>query len=892
MTKIKKTRPFDTPVKRLSMASEKLLIKELFLLTKFNEEVSVEKVELYDIHDKKESKITIYEETFVSFVLVFQVRGEAVDLFYSERFIHDNIGMDRYVESMGRYTSSQKIFVYSFKEKYVESGVMHGDTRLMIQLLDGPGNSLAELNFTLKCKRINEEFLRRFEAPTEKSHSVNIDEAEFELARMESLTLDQHQRVSISDSATIASFEMTDDIIEPKSLLEDEYQTNSPQAVDILQQFGFWLNKTGFAKYFGKSMVGSIKTDYGKSPIWILGEEFKFSDLKSVEDSKQNNETPAYVPCLNTCAGFIKRNNAGLSIFSTREVRLTTFNSIDPVISASFVSWLETKLWVIINSSNDLVEASTQNFDLEVINNSYVLMKLVKKQNGVCRLVIDLTVTLTPFSQKTKLTKNKLDKCVAYCKSYFEDCLFYFDWLATQINATNSPNLNNELVLREISHGEMFKKENWSDKFTDPTPATVTAFQNDMDFTTKLSYQGELLVWSHRSGWLLRWFVVDAENIYCFSSEMDMVNIEAINPSPCLYTFPLSKSVLFISNESCYRFDIYCESSFLLLRASDYNEYKKWCRILQSSVKFIGKSTVSSSVNDEQNHPSSTSIVRNTSNRVKGVNALPGYDQIQRSITPLISGPIHPSFPPQIIGKLVEDSHAEVVKKFLVSFSSRFWFTYRKDFPKLTPSIFSSDLGWGCMIRTGQSLLAEAFSRIMLGNGWREFFDDEGIHKNYKSILSWFYDDPNYSSHPYSIHKLASTGTRFNTKIGEWFAPTVLANVLKACTTEHSDCPLSIYVMNNNSIYKEDVLRLFALHNKPVLILFPTRLGAEFFNPCYMEWIKALFRLNNFVGIAGGKPSRSLYFSAIQQEELFFLDPHLLRPICKATDLEIFPNPV
>ena len=78
--------------------------------------------------------------------------------------------------------------------------------------------------------------------------------------------------------------------------------------------------------------------------------------------------------------------------------------------------------------------------------------------------------------------------------------------------------------------------------------------------------------------------------------------------------------------------------------------------------------------------------------------------------------------------------------QFLDDFESRFWFTYRSEFPlierspasdsssTLTMSVrlrsqlvdqsgFTSDTGFGCMIRSGQSLLANALAMLRLGRG-------------------------------------------------------------------------------------------------------------------------------------------------------------------------------
>lgn len=77
--------------------------------------------------------------------------------------------------------------------------------------------------------------------------------------------------------------------------------------------------------------------------------------------------------------------------------------------------------------------------------------------------------------------------------------------------------------------------------------------------------------------------------------------------------------------------------------------------------------------------------------------------------------------------------------EFLDDFESRIWLTYRSGFeaiarstdPKASAALsfairlktlgdqsgFSSDTGWGCMIRSGQSLLATALSICQLGRG-------------------------------------------------------------------------------------------------------------------------------------------------------------------------------
>lgn len=77
---------------------------------------------------------------------------------------------------------------------------------------------------------------------------------------------------------------------------------------------------------------------------------------------------------------------------------------------------------------------------------------------------------------------------------------------------------------------------------------------------------------------------------------------------------------------------------------------------------------------------------------------------------------------------------------FLDDFEARIWLTYRSNFPAIPKSEdpkaassmslsvrlrsqlvdqggFTSDTGWGCMIRSGQSLLANALVMLKLGRG-------------------------------------------------------------------------------------------------------------------------------------------------------------------------------
>jgi hypothetical protein len=92
---------------------------------------------------------------------------------------------------------------------------------------------------------------------------------------------------------------------------------------------------------------------------------------------------------------------------------------------------------------------------------------------------------------------------------------------------------------------------------------------------------------------------------------------------------------------------------------------------------------------------------------------------------------------------------------------------------------YTSDAGWGCMMRSGQMMLGQAFVHYYLGRGFRLPPDDNQANM-YQMILSWFLDR---EEAPYSIHRIAQAGTLFNKKVGEWFGPSTIAMVLQYVLT-------------------------------------------------------------------------------------------------------------
>lgn len=242
---------------------------------------------------------------------------------------------------------------------------------------------------------------------------------------------------------------------------------------------------------------------------------------------------------------------------------------------------------------------------------------------------------------------------------------------------------------------------------------------------------------------------------------------------------------------------------------------------------------------------------------------------------------------------------------FLDDFESRIWMTYRSSFPSIPRSPdpqassnmtfavrlrnltekegFSSDTGWGCMIRSGQSMLANALLHLHQGREWRHTHkpDSQSVLSEAK-ILSMFADHP---SAPFSIHRFVSHGASACGKHpGQWFGPSATASCIAALSTECAAAGLRVYVTPSSSDVYEDRFRRISAKSDtdstvvPTLILLGTRLGPDRITPVYYEALKQSFTLPQSIGIAGGRPNSSHYFIGCQGDIFFYLDPHETRP--------------
>lgn len=271
-------------------------------------------------------------------------------------------------------------------------------------------------------------------------------------------------------------------------------------------------------------------------------------------------------------------------------------------------------------------------------------------------------------------------------------------------------------------------------------------------------------------------------------------------------------------------------------------------------------------------------------------------------------------------------------EKLMNDVQSKLWITYRKNFPPIDEgSRYTTDRGFGCMIRCGQMVLANAFLYKNLGREWR--WNPEAIENNpdvYMKILRLFQDKEECL---YSIHNITRSGQHEGKTVGEWFGPNTIAQALKRIATDAlsptggSELLISIEAALDNVVVIDEIkskfkstrqptkktpdesendqqvcqstaavkatnenqsidknvttgieLKLSTIEKKewlPGLLFIQLRLGLSKINPLYFNALKKTFQLKNSLGIIGGRPNHALYLIGYTGDDIIYLDPHI-----------------
>lgn len=266
---------------------------------------------------------------------------------------------------------------------------------------------------------------------------------------------------------------------------------------------------------------------------------------------------------------------------------------------------------------------------------------------------------------------------------------------------------------------------------------------------------------------------------------------------------------------------------------------------------------------------------------------------------------------------------AEVVEALKLDFQGRIWITYRKEFEPIGSTTLTSDVGWGCTLRSGQMLLAETLLRHTTGRCPAGYSDATTAGRT-RTLIELFLDSPRPSC-LFSIHNLCTAGGGLGVIAGHWLGPWTLCKCLEESINRlrpyglvtHVACdpgggaptlhmaelvkklqgaegqqsspvmtmqcgmkdledphgPKEMeefeFVGGSNPISSDPVASQPGL-----LLLIPVTLGVERLNSLYIPQLQEVLTYPQTVGIVGGRPGSSLYFIGYQDQQLLYLDPH------------------
>ncbi|ESQ44089.1 hypothetical protein EUTSA_v10005940mg [Eutrema salsugineum] len=234
-----------------------------------------------------------------------------------------------------------------------------------------------------------------------------------------------------------------------------------------------------------------------------------------------------------------------------------------------------------------------------------------------------------------------------------------------------------------------------------------------------------------------------------------------------------------------------------------------------------------------------------------------------------------------------------VLAAFRQDFSSLILMTYRRGFEPIGDTTYTSDVNWGCMLRSSQMLFAQAFLFQRLGRSWRKK-ESEPPEEEYLEILELFCDS---ESSAFSIHNLILAGESYGLAAGSWVGPYAVCRSWESLARQkreetdvkHHSCSMAVHIVSGSEdgerggapiLCIEDVSKSCLEYSEgksewtPILLLVPLVLGLEKVNPRYIPSLIATFTFPQSLGILGGKPGASTYIVGVQEDKGFYLDPH------------------
>lgn len=223
--------------------------------------------------------------------------------------------------------------------------------------------------------------------------------------------------------------------------------------------------------------------------------------------------------------------------------------------------------------------------------------------------------------------------------------------------------------------------------------------------------------------------------------------------------------------------------------------------------------------------------------------------------------------------QLKEDEGLEVSNnRMLRCIHTTLWFSYKYNWAMYIPDTkIDNDIGWGCMIRCGQMILAKAIAKTQ----------DDYNNQCRKEIVELFNDSHGGELIPFSIHNIVKHAAKhYNVAPGSWFRATTIMMSLDALNQQYSpklSSSITIYtsvdsLVNLSEVYKrlfkvssvtEGFNSLEELKSKqwPTSLLFcvAIRTGLNKPQDNFKRTLARIMEFTQSLGILGGKDNKAYY---------------------------------
>ena len=280
-----------------------------------------------------------------------------------------------------------------------------------------------------------------------------------------------------------------------------------------------------------------------------------------------------------------------------------------------------------------------------------------------------------------------------------------------------------------------------------------------------------------------------------------------------------------------------------------------------------------------------------------------------------------------LYNSLIKNYNINIIKDYFVYMSYRNGLFNTKNLPG-NKNNYTSDCGWGCMLRCCQMMLSNALIKLRI-NELKEKNKEINIKQIKQEIIYLFYDKfisiENLHINkklfeiyrnilkrkvtaieiipPYSIYILTLLGKCPNIFTSDLNMIKTIIKINKILFNE------SITMIHfNGTVNKQTIFQNFCekcessidndclIYNKEKykykkngIIFISLRLGLYKIESCFLEMIPKLFiNLHNNIGFVSGKKKRAFYFIGLNDKKLIFADPHFNQNL--ETDENNFPS--